>query len=671
MPKVEERRKKKKFTGRMQRDMRMVFALVVILFIALLLLIVRINKQSGKKYTKRVLSQQSYVSKALQYKRGDILDRNNTKIASSRLLYNVVLAPKTLLDEEENLDTTVNQISTYFEVDASEIYAEVNARPNSLYYVLKKNVEKEQVDAYKEMLEKAKKEAKEKDEKCEINANGAFFEKTFKRTYPLNDSACSVIGFSNASNTGMWGLESRYNSVLNGVEGRSYGYYSADKEFEETTKAARDGNSIVTTLDMNMQQIVEETIDKYMKKYNPKRIGVLMMNPKNGEIYAMSSDMRYDLNNAFDLTQCYSQKELKNLTEEEQTKLKNEMWKNYCISDAYEPGSTFKTVTVSAALEENIANDNSSYFCDGGENIYGTMIRCVSRTGHGAINLQGSLMKSCNDVMMQLVNTMGKETFMDYENRFNFGKKTGIDLPGENAGLVFSEEKLGPTELATSSFGQGLQTNMVQIAAAFSSIINGGNYYKPHVVKSILDEEGNLVENIEPVLVRKTVSENTSKLLRKYLLATVEDGTGNTAAIPGYSIGGKTGTAQKFPRSAGKHLVSFIGACPMDDPEVVVYAIMDEPGVKDDAHSTYAQEVARDIMKKIFPFLNIYRAKNVEQDPETGITATATPVAIVEPTAEPTVEPEETLSPQEEEGADAGDDLPIAQEEESGQASEG
>ena len=287
------------------------------------------------------------------------------------------------------------------------------------------------------------------------------------------------------------------------------------------------------------------------------------------------------------------------------------MWSNFCVSYSYEPGSTYKPLTVAAALEENLYQDSTYFVCDGGQNVYGVPIRCVNRYGHGSLNLEGSLMESCNDVMMQIASKMGKETFARYQDVFNMGRKTGIDLPGENRGLVCSVEQLGPTELATSSFGQTLTVNMVQIASAISSVINGGNYYQPHVVKQIVDEEGNVVENIEGTLVRKTVSDKTSELLRKYLLATVDDGTGSTAQIKGYAIGGKTGTAEKQPRKQGNYLVSFIGAAPMDDPEVVVYAIVDEPQVADQAHSTYAQEVARNVMKEIFPYLGIYPDKQL------------------------------------------------------------
>lgn len=586
--------------------------LVIILFGVFLVLVGRIEyirQKDGERYAKKVFSQQTYMSNVLEYKRGDILDRNNTKLATSKLLYNVIISPKDILKESEYREPTINALTSCFDMKKSDIEKILEKKPSSQYSVILKNVDKDSVENYEKMLEKEKERYKKLDKTCPIV--GVWFEKVYRRNYPLKDNGCSVIGFASNDNNGLWGLELQYNDELNGVAGREYGYYNQDSDLERTVKAAENGNSIVTTIDANIQSIAEKKIDKFMKKTGAKNVAVLVMNPKNGEIYAMASDTRYDLNNAFDLEEVYSKSEVAKMTEEEKSEKLSEMWNNFCVSHSYEPGSTYKPLTVAAALEENLYDDNSYFVCDGGQNVSGVTIRCVSRYGHGSLNLQGSLMESCNDVMMQIAAKMGKETFARYQDVFNIGRKTGIDLPGETKGVVYSVDKLGPTELATSSFGQSLTVNMVQIASAISSVINGGNYYQPHVVKQIVDENGNVVENIEGTLVRKTVSAKTSELLRKYLLATVDEGTGETAQIKGYAIGGKTGTAEKQPRNRGNYLVSFIGAAPMDDPEVVVYAIVDEPQVSDQAHSTYAQEVARNVMKEIFPYLGIYPDKEL------------------------------------------------------------
>ena len=608
------RKKPRKFTPRMQTTLLLCFVAVVIAFLAMIWRLGYLNQTKGKTYSKKVLSQQTYVSNALEYKRGDIMDRNKTKLATSRLLYNVFIDPVKILSVEGGESATVEAITKCFDISAKEVTEAIEDHPKSQYQVILKDVSQDQVEDYKTYLEAEEERCKK--EKETLAVVGVNFEKKYKRSYPLKDTACSVVGFASANNEGLWGVENQYNEQLNGVSGRSYGYYNANQKLERTVKAAQDGHSIVTTLDVNIQSIVEKKIDKYMNKTGANQVAALVMDPNSGEIYAMSSNVRYDLNNAFDLTQVYDKSQVDKWSEKEKSEKLNQMWSNFCVSYSYEPGSTYKPMTVAAALEENIVNNNSTFVCDGGQDVAGTYISCVSIYGHGTITLEQSLMESCNDVMMQLAAKMGSKTFAKYQNLFNMGERTGIDLPGETSGLIYKEDSLGPTELATCSFGQSLTVNMVQIASAFSSVINGGNYYKPHVAKQILDADGNVEETIDPILVRKTVSEQTSEYLREYLFATVDEGTGATAAIPGYSIGGKTGTAEKHPRGRGNYLVSFIGAAPMDDPQVVVYVIVDEPNVKDQAHSTYAQEVVRNIMTDVLPFLGVYKDEKAAKKAE-------------------------------------------------------
>lgn len=670
-----KRRRKSKYEGRfsprMQGTLLTIFAFIIIAFLGLLIVIGNLTRENGDRYGKRVFSQQSYMSNEIQYKRGDILDRNSTKLATSQLLYNVVVSPKVLIGDDERGDATIKAVCSYFDLDESQLRSDISERSSSEYYVVAKDISKTDKDAYDEMVDEEKTRSKEEKDDMRINSDAVYFEKIHKRKYPLNDTACSVIGFSNANNEGLWGLEFQYSDELNGVTGRSYGYYTSDSKLEKNVKDAQDGNTIVTTLDVNIQSIVESKIDKFMKKTGANQVGCIVMNPKNGEIYAMSSNVRYDLNKAFDLTQIHAKNKVEAMTEEERDEELNKMWSNLCVSFGFEPGSTYKPLTIAAALEEGIVNNNTVFNCDGGQDVSGIWISCVNRYGHGSLTLDGSMMESCNDVMMQIASKMKGTKFLEYQKRFNMGYKTGIDLPGESSGVGFTEDSLGPTELATSSFGQGFTVNMVQIASAFSSVINGGNYYKPHLVKQILDENGNLVENIEPTLVRKTVSEDTSELVRQYLLDTVEGGTGSTAAVAGYSIGGKTGTAEKFPRGMGNYLVSFIGAAPMDDPEVVVYVIVDEPKVEDQAHSTYAQEVVRNIMKEILPFLGVYKDESAEKLQKDGdaaeeavsLNGISTNNSNIEDTAkEEDIAETEEENPQETYGATEATTVPVMEE---------
>lgn len=594
----------RKFTSKMQANLLLVFCIVIILYLVIIGRLLLLNNKDGERFTKKVLSQQTYVSSALPYKRGDIVDRNHTKLATSSTVYDVVIAPKTILEDKKYKTETIQAILANFSITKEELNQTLEENPSLLYKIILKNLSYDEISKFEELQEKNK------------NIKGVWFEKKYKRKYPLDTVACNVIGFTTADNTGLWGLEGYYNEQLNGNTGREYGYFNSDLNFERTVKAAKNGNTLVTTLDANIQSIVEEKIEDFMKKTGGKNVAALVMNPNNGEILAMASNVRYDLNNPFDLTPFYNQKEIDKMTEEEKVKKLNQIWGNFCISHEFEPGSTFKPLTIAAALNEHAVKNQDSFLCDGGEIIAGWSkpIKCVNRNGHGWLTIKQSLMESCNDVLMQASKKLGKAKFDEYQHMFNIGSKTGIDLPGETSGQIKTGDNLTNVDLATSSFGQTLTVNMVQMASAISSVVNGGNYYQPHFVKQILNENGTVLENIDPILVRKTVSEATCELIKEDMLATVDEGTAKTAQIQGYKIGGKTATAQKRPIKDKKYLVSFIGVVPADNPEVVVYALVDEPDVEDQAHSSYAIDIVQNIMKDSIPFLNIYPDREIKED---------------------------------------------------------
>lgn len=603
-----QRIRKKLVTNHMRTKMLVFFLLVVVAFFALIGRIWYINKNDGERYRKKVLSQQTYVSNAISYKRGDITDRNGTVLATSVKLYNLVIAPKTILSEDGKfVDATIRSLCEQFkELSEEELRGILQEKPNSQYVVLLKEIDYQQKKAFEEMVEK------------NDYVKGYWFEAEYKRSYPYNSLACNVIGFANKGNTADAGIEGYYNDEMNGVDGREYGYFDSNLDLQQNVKNAVNGNTIVSTIDANIQQIVEDRIKQFNKEFGAKNIGVIVMNPQNGEIYAMSTGYFYDLNdprNPDVLKQYYTDKEISEMSEKERTDALNMIWRNYCISDAFEPGSTFKTMTVAASLEENKVDDSSTFVCDGGEELGGTHISCMSR--HGQITLGETLMYSCNDALMQMGARLDRKLFYKYQNIFNFGSRTGIDLPGEATATTFSEEALNVQELATSSFGQGITVTMIQIAAATCSVVNGGYYYQPHVVKEIVNENGAVVKEFTPTLVRRTVSEKTSRLISGYLHNTVESGTGNLCKIEGYSIGGKTGTAEKHPRGNDKYVVSFIGFAPTDNPEVLVYVVVDEPNAEEQDHSYYATNVCHDIMEKILPFLN-YEPERTNNDEKDG-----------------------------------------------------
>ena len=331
------------------------------------------------------------------------------------------------------------------------------------------------------------------------------------------------------------------------------------------------------------------------------------MNPQNGEILAEASYPNYDLNNPRDLTKYYTEEQIEAMSDEEKLDTLNSLWNNFCVSDTYEPGSTFKPFVISAGLETGVLTGEESYTCGGVLHVGDHDIHCSNRDGHGTQTLKRALENSCNVALMQIGESMGAEEFTRYQELFGFGEMTGIDLPGEASteGLLYEAENMDAASLATNAFGQNFNVTMTQLAASFCSLVNGGNYYEPHVVKQIQDENGNVTETKDPVLVRKTISKETSDIIKDYMYGVVEEGTGKSAAVEGYAIGGKTGTAEKLPRRNGKYLVSFIGYAPQENPQVVVYVVVNEPNAQGQANSGFATELASKIMGEIFPYLGI------------------------------------------------------------------
>ena len=451
---------------------------------------------------------------------------------------------------------------------------------------------------------------------------------------------------------------------------------------DSETVAAQNGETVVSTIDMNIQKIIEDNITEYMQNTGAKQIGIIAMDPNNGEILGMASSRTYDPNdpmntqalrnmtvtvtqeveiegadeNADSLISVESAKKNTTATTEssedgtttessteattEQKNVKTEeveydfskmsdeefhstidgftsdqlyealnyVWQNYCISDVFEPGSTYKAFTIAGAMEDGVISDGDEFLCDGSQVVVEgeSPIYCSYRAGHGMVDVKRALAVSCNDALMQIADKEGPETFDKYQMIFNIGSKTGIDLEGETTGIKYDVENLNPTELATSSFGQGVTTSMIQMAAGFCSVINGGNYYVPHVVKRLLDSDGNVVENMDPVLVRKTISKEVSDYMKTYLQAVVEEGTGYAAGIEGYTIGGKTGTAEKLPRGNGKYVLSFIGFTPVENPQIMLYVVVDEPHVEDQSGSGAGAKLFNQVMQDLLPYLNVY-----------------------------------------------------------------
>ena len=592
----------------MQGNLVVVFMVFVVVF---LVLIGRLVFLSGEdKYEKSALAQQSYVSSVIPYKRGDILDRNGQVLATSDLIYHLILDPKVLLSKEENVDPTIKALVEVYGLNETELRAILVEKASSSYVVLKKKLsyaEKDQFTKYQEALEA---EAKKNKEETKGEIKGVWFEEEYQRSYPFETVASHIVGFTVSGDVGTYGIEQWYDEELTGTNGRTYGYYDSSLNIQKTVKKAVNGNQIVSTIDVNVQRVVQHYVETFLNDIGAENVGVVMMDANSGEILAMQSNYSYNLNSPRDLSNVYSEEILSSMTSQEQVNALYDIWRNYCISDAYEPGSTFKPMTVAAALEEKIVSIEDEFLCDGREyfgNTKSIQIKCSNSRGHGKISLAQSLMYSCNDALMQMSATGGRDWFYYYQKHFLLGSKTGIDLPGETSGSLIPVENLNVTELATSSFGQSFTVNMVQMTSAFASLINGGTYYEPHVVKAIKNAEGATIKKIDPIEVSKTISVETSDFIRDAMYYTVLDGTATKAQVEGYVIGGKTGTAQKYPRDAGKNLVSFLGFVETEDRTVVIYVVVDEAHDEElMSKSSTASGLAASILEEALPYLKMY-----------------------------------------------------------------
>ena len=600
---------RKKFSKNMQKKLVLLFVAIILAFVFLIGRITYINAANGEDYTRIVLDQQQYDSRTIPFKRGDIVDRNGTKMATSERVYNVILDVKVMTSDEDSIEPTIQVLKDCFEIDEDEVRDLIEESPSSRYNILKKGVDYE---TYKKF------EAIDEDDENYPDVAGIWLEEDYVRTYPYNTLASDVIGFTVDGNVGSNGIEASYNNTLNGTDGREYGYLDETSTVERTVKEAVNGDTVMSTIDLQVQSIVEKHILEFNEQHKneasagegSKNTAVIVMNPQNGEILAEASYPNYDLNQPRDLTKYYTQETIDAMSDEEQLETLNSLWNNFCVSDTYEPGSTFKPFTIAAGLETGILTGDETYYCGGVLHVGDHDIHCSNRDGHGTQTLKQALENSCNVALMEIGEALGAEEFCRYQELFGFGEYTGIDLPGEGetSGLLYTPENMDAASLATNAFGQNFNVTMTQLAASFCSLINGGNYYEPHVVKQIQDENGNVSENIDPVLVKKTISEETSEVIKDYMLGVVQEGTGSSAAVEGYDIGGKTGTAEKLPRGNGKYLVSFIGYAPQENPEVVVYVVVDEPNVAAQASSSYATELASGIMSEIFPYLGITKS---------------------------------------------------------------
>ncbi len=680
------RTRTRQFNKKMQTKLVVLFALVLLAFVALIIRIAYINKNNGNDYKRQILSQQSYDSREIPYKRGTIADRNGTVLATSELIYNVIVDAYQINNGPENEDGE----SSYKEptlaacerlgLDRSTIEQYIHDNPDSRYYIARRGLSYEDKTAYeKEISDAAERVANIKEEiKAENNGaanetkladlqtqledaqatnseyqniQGIWFESSYARSYPNGTLLSHVLGFSGSGNQGAFGLEEYYNSTLNGTSGREYGYLNDSSNLERTVIDATDGNNLTLTIDVNIQSIVEKYLQEFMDEYKDgdyhegygaRNVGCIIQNVNNGEILAMASYPTFDPNDPYnsDLlvgmpvlsdgddgfakdspTYSYLTQEDVNTISQDNEQLSRylyALWNNFCISTYYEPGSTAKPFTMAAALESGSLTGDESYYCGGSLTVDGWEIKCHNTDGDGMLTLDQAIERSCNVVLMDMALATGEEIFCKFQRIFNFGLKTNIDLAKEvrTDGLIYTADKMVDVDLATNSFGQNFDVTMIQMITGFSSLINGGYYYEPHVVSKITSASGATVQNIEPRLVKRTISEDTSAKIREACLQVVAgaNGTGKTARPAGYMIGGKTGTAETIPRDKTNYVVSFMGYAPADDPQIAIYVVVDRINHYPQDDAKYATRIVRKVLTEVLPYLGIYMTEELSDD---------------------------------------------------------
>ena len=513
--------------------------------------------------------------------RGEIVDRNGKVLATNKTVCTVSVIHSQIEDPE----AVIRALSSTLELEESEVRKKVE-KVSSMERI-KTNVEKETGDKIREM-----------------NLAGVKVDEDFKRYYPYEELASKVLGFTGGDNQGIIGLEVKYEDYLKGENGKILS--TTDARGVELEGIAEDriepsaGNTLQISIDYNIQKYAQQMAQKVMEEKQADKVAIILMNPQNGEIYAMVNWPEFNLNEPFELPEGVSAS-----SEEEKQELLNQMWRNGCINDTYEPGSTFKIITSSACLEEGVVDLDDTFVCPGYKIVEDRRIRCHKVGGHGAETFVEGVQNSCNPVFMEIGLRLGAERFCDYFEQFGLMEKTGVDLPGEAGTIMHRLEDIGEVELATMTFGQSFQVTPVQMAATVSSLINGGKRVTPHFAVSVQDSEiGETIKTFPDDQGKRIVSEETSRTMQKILESVVSEGSGKNAYIEGYSIGGKTATSQTLPRSANKYISSFIGFAPAEDPQVLGMCVIYDPqGIY--YGGTIAAPVVREVFDDVLPYLGI------------------------------------------------------------------
>ena len=579
---------------------RRIFMLMICfigLFIAMFIRLGYMQLYEGKDL-QELASEQQTRDRTISPTRGNIYDRNLNVLAQSASVATIGVVHAQIQDPEK----VAKVLSEHLQMDYDKVYKKVT-----------------KVVAFERIATKVDKSVA--DEIRALNLSGVKVDEDSKRYYPFNTLASQTIGFVGKDNQGIIGLEVKYDSYLKGTPGKilmeTNGKGERREEEVEVRIEPTNGNHLVTTLDLTLQQYAEQAIEKAVAMKQARRGAIIMMNPQNGEIYALAIKPDFNLNEPFTIQSDEINASWEMMTESEKQNALNQMWRNFTINDTYEPGSTFKVFTSAMGLEEGVVDENSQFNCSGSRTVAGRTIKCWrSPRSHGAETFVQGVQNSCNPVFMEVAERIGASKFYDYMIKFGFKSKTNIDLPGEAIGILHSKNNIGPVELATMSFGQSFQITPMQLLSAAAAAVNGGYKVTPHCGKAVIDDAQNVVTTFDFGQGEQIISAQTSQRLKKILESVVAEGGGHKAYIPGYHIGGKTATSQKLPRGSGKYTASFMAFAPANDPKLMALVIIDEP------KGTYyggviAGPVMQEILSNALPYLGIepdYSAEDLKDE---------------------------------------------------------
>jgi len=601
----------------MTKRMIWVFGIILVVFVLLLGVLFKIQMIDGDELEEKALAQQTS-DISISASRGTIYDCNYKVLAESATAYKVIVSPITI-SKEEDKTLIIDNLSVILGIDKAELSESMFE--NSYYVVLKRQVEQDVADAVMKFVNDN-----------DLNQHISVLDDP-KRYYPLNDFACHVIGFVGADNQGLAGIEAEYDKYLSGEPGRVIAIKNANGldmtvEYEKYIEP-ENGNSLVLTIDETIQHYLEKRLETaYIDDEITGYAAGIVMEVKTGKILAMAKKQSYNLNDPFTLTDTFLLQDLEGLTGDEYDSAYadalNQQWRNSIVSDQYEPGSTFKTLVTSVAVEEGLVNDTTTFYCNGYKDIYGTIIHCDNVAGHGMQTFQQALSNSCNPAFMEIGELIGEEKYKEYFTGFGLDEPTGIDLPGEGSGIFFSDENLGPVEFACAAFGQGFKVTPIQLITAVSSIANGGKLMQPYVVSKIIDDDGNTVKAFEPTVKCQTISESTANKVVSMMEEVVTNGGGQNAYIKGYRICGKSGTSEKLGTykqnsSVYESIASFVAFAPADDPQYAVLIILDQPQTYPPYGGVIAAPVAGNLMKDILDYYG-YTPQYSTDDMEETIT---------------------------------------------------